>query len=424
MKYALINGIILNGKEDMSPITGKAIIVENGKIVAIEDKAPAKIKTIDLAGKYILPGLINLHVHIPGNGMPSTSGHQNKKAVDFIMSNSLTRWIVFKVLSGFAKQQVLSGTTTIRAVGGLGNIDSRIRDAVNSGKQIGPRILAANMAVSVPNGHMAGVLAYVAHNEEEARMYVNKIAETKPNLIKIMITGGVLDAKVKGEPGELRMSPEIVKACCDEAHKLGYMVAAHVESPTGVKVALENGVDTIEHGAKPDEEIIKLFKERNAKDICTISPAVPFTYLDQKITGLTDLGKFNGDIVFEGIVNCAKTCLENDIPVGLGTDSACPFVTQYDMWREVYYFHKYVGVSNSFALHTATEINAKIVKIDDITGTIEVGKSADMLVVEKNPLDDLKNLRTPKLVIAQGRIIKNPKPKKYQVVEENLDKVL
>ncbi len=79
-----------------------------------------------------------------------------------------------------------------------------------------------------------------------------------------MITGGVLDAKAKGVPGELKMKPEMVKAVCDKAHTLGYKVAAHVESPEGVRVALENGVDSIEHGAKPDDEIIHLFKENNA----------------------------------------------------------------------------------------------------------------------------------------------------------------
>ena len=94
-----------------------------------------------------------------------------------------------------------------------------------------------------------------------------------------MITGGVLDAKCKGEPGELKMSPALVKAACDQARALGLSVAAHVESPQGVRVALEGGVDTIEHGARPDEEILRLFEERKACHIATISPALPYAHL-------------------------------------------------------------------------------------------------------------------------------------------------
>ena len=189
-----------------------------------------------------------------------------------------------------------------------------------------------------------------------------------------MITGGVLDAKVKGEPGVLKMPPEYVKAACDEAHKRGFMVAAHVESPEGVRVALENGVDTIEHGAKADDEIISLFKEKHAALITTLSPALPYALFDRSVSHATELSQFNGEVVFEGIIDCSKKCLANGIPVGLGTDTGCPFITHYDMWRELVYFHKYCGVSNKFALYTATKRNAEIAHIDDITGTDEPGQ--------------------------------------------------
>ena len=121
------------------------------------------------------------------------------------------------------------------------------------------------------------------------------------------------------------------------------------------------------------------------------------------------------------MLDCAKKCLENDIPVGLGTDTACPFVTHYDMWRELRYFQKYLGVSNKFAIHTATEVNAKIAGIDNETGTIEEGKSADCMVVDGNPLENLEALRNPKAVALRGEMINNPKVKKFQYVEDELD---
>ena len=253
MKYAFINAAVLDGSENMQPTKNTAVLVEDGIIKAIEPSADSfgDVEMIDLEGRYLMPGLINLHVHLPGSGMPSYTKKQNAKTVNFLMSNIVTRSVVYSLCYKFARTQLMSGVTTIRTVGGLGNIDSSIRDDINKGKRIGPRMLVSDMAVSVPEGHMAGLLAYEAKTEDDCVRYVRKIAESKPDLIKIMITGGVLDAKVKGEPGVLKMPPELVRACCNEAHRLGYKVAAHIESPAGLRAALENGVDTVEHGADP-----------------------------------------------------------------------------------------------------------------------------------------------------------------------------
>lgn len=424
MKYALTNCIILNGTKNMEPLSGYSIIVEDGKITKITNEVLSNIKVIDLQNRYVLPGLINMHVHLPGSGMPKDTSKQNKESVNKLLSCKLTKYIVYRLCASFAKLELMSGVTTIRTVGGLSNIDSTIRDNINKGKLKGPRILASNMALSVPGGHMAGVLAYEATDVDSAISYINKISETKPDLIKLMITGGVLDAKKKGEPGELKMSPEIIKAACDRAHELGYKVAAHVESPLGVKLALENGVDTIEHGAKLTDEIINLFKERNASLITTISPAIPLAKFDESITHATELTKYNGNIVLEGIVSASIACLENNIKVGLGTDTACPFVTHYDTWRELAYFIKYVKNDNKEAIYHATLGNAIIAGIEQETGSVEENKSCDLLIVDKNPLDDITALRQPYMVVFKGNIIKKPKIRKFKYVENELDKQL
>ena len=422
-KYAIANANIISGNMGEGVQSGKYIVVEDGKIASITDdkKAIANLDVIDLNGKYILPGLINLHVHLPGSGMPKDTKKQNKKTVRMLMNHALTKYIVYRMCANYAKVELMSGVTTIRTVGGLDDIDSRIRDNGAKGKLKAPRVLASNMAVSVKDGHMAGLLAYEAKDPEDGRRYVREIAKTNPDLIKLMITGGVLDAKKEGEPGVLRMSPEIVKACCEEAHKLGFKVAAHVESPLGVTVALEGGVDTIEHGANISEHEIELFKQNGSAHILTLSPTIPLCMFDLSVSGGTELHKINGKVVFEGMLDCARKCLDNGIPVGLGTDTACPFVTHYDMWRELRYFQKYLGVSNEFAIHTATKVNAEIAGIDKETGSIEEGKSADFMVVEGNPLENLEALRNPKMVVLRGNVIKNPKVKKFQYVEDELD---
>lgn len=426
MKYAFVNGTILDGTQDMEPLTGKVILVDGEKIAAIADEGAdlSGYEKIDLGGKYIMPGLINLHLHLPASGKPKKKESDPKKLVRIMTSNALFRRIIQAVCRSAAQTQLNSGVTTIRTVGGVENADSSIRNEINAQKTLGPRILAANMAVSVPGGHMAGSLAYIAESAEQARAFVAKIAEDKPDLIKLMITGGVLDATVKGEPGVLKMPPEYVRAACDEAHKRGLMVAAHVESPEGVRVALENGVDTIEHGAKADDEILSLFKEKRAALVTTLSPALPYALFDRSVSHATEMAQFNGKVVFEGIIDCSKKCLANDIPVGLGTDTGCPFITHYDMWRELVYFHRYCGVSNRFALYTATKRNAEIAQIGDITGTIEPGKCADLIVTDENPIDDLKTLRHVRMVMARGRLIRRPRVKKDKNVERELDKFL
>ena len=340
------------------------------------------------------------------------------------MSSGLTRAIAYNMVAGFAKEELLSGVTTIRTVGGLENFDTRLRDEIAAGKKTGPRILAANQGISVPGGHMAGSVAVAAHNIDEALQHLERSEQEKVDLIKLMITGGVLDAKEKGVPGELKMAPEMVKAVCDKAHAAGYAVAAHVESPEGVRVALENGVDSIEHGAKLDDAMIALFKERGAFLCTTLSPALPYALFDRSITNASEVEQFNGNVVFQGIIDCSKAALANDIPVVLGNDVGCPWITQYDFWRELYYFHKYVGVSNAFALYTATKRSAELAGIGDITGSLAPGKCADMIVTKENPLEDLRVLRHVELVVTRGQIIRQPKVKIRKNVEAELDKFL
>lgn len=426
MKYAYKNGKILNGTKDMQVQTGLIILTEGEKIAAIvpEETRLSGYTEVDLQGKYIMPGLINMHVHLAGNGKPQKKQRDNAKLVKTLMSNRISRAIAYRMVAGFAKDELLSGVTTIRTVGGLGTFDTRLRDEIKAGKKTGPRILAANEGISVPGGHMAGSVAIAAESIDAAVAHVDEAKRENVNLIKLMITGGVLDAKEKGVPGELKMAPEMVKDVCNRAHALGYQVAAHVESPQGVRVALENGVDSIEHGAKMDDDMIRLFKEKNAFLCTTLSPALPYALFDRSITNATEVEQFNGNVVFEGIIDCAKKAIANDIPVVLGNDVGCPWITQYDFWRELFYFHKYVGVSNAFALYTATARAAEMAGIGAETGTIEPGKSADLIVTAENPLEDLRALRKVEMVVTQGRKIDHPQVKINPVVAAELDQFL
>ena len=425
-KYALTNCVLLDGSEHMEPQTGKAVCIAGEKISEIVDAQhiPAGYEAVDLGGKYVLPGLINMHVHLPASGKPQKKASDPKKLVRLITSCGLMNKIGINLCESYAKTELLSGVTTIRTVGGVADYDTRIRDLAAAGKILAPRVLASNMAVSVPGGHMAGSLAYEAHTAAEAAAFVEKIAGDKPDLIKLMITGGVLDAEVVGEPGVLRMAPELVKAACDKAHSLGMRVAAHVESPEGVIVALQNGVDSIEHGAQPTQEMLDLFKARGAFQISTISPALPYALFERSVSHATHEQQENGKIVFDGIIALAKANLASGVPVGLGTDVGCPYITHYDMWRELNHFVKYCGVTPAFALYSATKLNARLAGIGDVTGSIEAGKQADLIVCTDDPLKSPSALRTLDIVVKGGYRIDKPQVKKMPEVERELDKFL
>ena len=423
MKYVIKNGILLNGRKDMQPQYDKMLFINGEKIEKITDltEIPGDYKVIDAKGMYVLPGLINMHVHLAGNGKPQKKQRDNTKLVRMLFSNPISAKVAEKMVDGYARIELMSGVTTIRTVGGLRDFDTKLRDAIAQGKKVGPRILAANEGISVPGGHMAGSVAVAATSLEEAVELVHKADQQHVDLVKLMITGGVLDAKEKGVPGEMKMAPEMIRAICDEAHRLGYLTAAHTESTEGVIQALKNGVDSIEHGAAPTEEMIQLFREKHAFLTTTLSPALPYALFPEEVSHASETERYNGQLVFDGIRDCAIAALKNNIPVALGNDVGCPWITQYDFWRELVYFQNYTGVSNAFAIYTATLNNATLAGIGDITGSLEEGKCADIIMVKDNPLEDLQALRNVKKVIARGHLYDSPKVKRNKAVDAQLD---
>lgn len=429
-KYAYINGTVytgrLGGAGRMEKLVRPVILTEEGRITAIGDRHTDLFgyEIVDLEGRWMMPGLINLHVHLPASGKPKAKPLNPKEAVQKIRRIPGGMAAARRICEAAAKTELLSGVTTIRTVGGLDDLDSRIRDRIQAGKLAGPRILAGNMAVSVPGGHMAGSLAYEALSAEDARRFTAMIAESGADLIKLMITGGVLDAEKEGEPGVLRMPEDYVKAACEEAHRRGLPVAAHVESPEGVKVALRNGVDTIEHGALPDEEMMALFRETGASFVTTISAAVPYALFDRTVSHATRIQQVNGRVVMDGCTALTRACIENGIRTGLGTDTGCPFVTHYGLWRELAHLRKFCGIGPDRILNMATLGNAEIAGIGDLTGSIEVGKSADMVVTCADPLRDFRALRDPVLVVSRGILFDHPKVKRFKAVEEELDRFM
>jgi len=429
MRYALTDCNVIDGTLDCQVQTGMTVLVDDDIIAAVQPGSATvdpSYTVIDLDGAYLLPGLINLHAHHFGTGKPAKSlggGKSQERLLAFARS-PLGHIYLDSIMRSSVTTALMSGVTTLRGVGDFEWADVRIRDRIRSGKLLGPRFYVSGPAMTVANGHGAGTFARVAETPDEFRALVRDNRDHDVDLIKICVTGGVMDSHVKGEAGLLRMNVEQVRAVCDEAHRVHMKVASHTEGSDGVAVALEGGVDTIEHGSGLDKHTVELFKRNHAADICTISVAIPLSILPPEKTFLDDSSTYNSGLIAERVIAGAKDALANGIPVGLGTDAACPFVTHYNLWREVYDFVKYVGVTPSFALHTVTQGNATILGVEDVTGSIVAGKSADMIVVAENPLDDVSALRDVRHVMVRGRYIEHPRFKRLTEVDELLDGIM
>ena len=283
-------------------------------------------------------------------------------------------------------------------------------------------MLVSGPAITVKGGHGDGTFAMTSDSTDELVSFVDKNKSAGVDFIKICITGGVMDAKKKGEPGELKMNVVQAKAVCDRAHELGLIVASHTESTRGMEVAAEAGVDTIEHGSFLDDGLIGKIKAYGGKIVATFSPALPLARLSPELTKLNEMCVYNSEVVLDGMTEGAIAAEKNGIPVGLGTDSSCPFSTQYNMWREVCYYSRMTGASTAKALYTATLGNAAIAGVADVTGSIKEGKSADMIVLDGNPLDDLTALKAPCKVICRGIEVKG-KVKRNAFIEAKLDEL-
>ena len=432
MKYAFTHATILDGTMEMEPQEDMTLLVDrNGKIAQVGPSAEAEIPrettVVDLAGAYLMPGLINMHVHFTGTGEPISSGGASD-LLDVVLATPIGRAYVRYRIRNSARAALMSGVTTVRGVGDPAWCDIDVRNSIESGRTLGARILVSGWGVTPKDGHGRGLIAKECDTVEDALALTRDIGAHNADLVKLFITGGVYDSEVAGEFGLVRMSQEMANAIVAQAHAQGMTTATHVESREGVRIALKAGVDSIEHGSTLDDEMIHLFRENGAGResflVCTLSPAMPLSRMDPAKTHSTDIVKANADGLAKEMIEGVKQARELGIRIGLGTDAGCPYITHYDMWRELVYYHEIIGVSTRETLHTATAVNAQLLGLGDVCGTVEVGKDADLIVCANNPLDNLEELRDVKMVMTRGILVRHPRVKRFPALDKDLDEIL
>lgn len=435
---ALVNCNIIDGNRDSKIIPNGVILIKNitekdetpGLITGVgtesEIEIPNDFKKIDLEGTYVLPGLINAHCHLTGSGKPTRLmkfSDKNMVRLFKFLATPLGKIILFKLMKKNALNALNAGVTTLRSMSDPLYMDLKLRDKINDGKIIGPRLLCAGKGICITGGH-GWVNAFVADSIPEIRKAIRQNLRMRVNHIKILSTGGVMDARKVGEAGRPQMTIEEIETACFEAHRGGLLVATHCESTEGIREALKGGVDSIEHAAEIPDDLVPLTRN-NPKAlrgytviVPTLSAGMGMAVLPKEETKITTESYENSQLIMKGMIHALQKAYKEGLRISCGTDASVPYSTQYEVWKELKYYLKYTEMTPQEAIYIATKGNAENIGIDDITGSIEVGKFADLIVVPGNPLEKIDFLGEVSKVIIRGHLIKHPKVKKIKKLKE------
>lgn len=388
-----------------APKGQQSIIIEGNRITRVEDGfvAPDDDATlIDLSDKFVLPGLMDMHVHLLGEIGP------NSRTDALYVTTSM------QALKGamHAKRTLDAGFTTVRDLGGKPEAIYALRDAVNNGYVPGPRIIAAGSSLAATGGHgdIDGVKAELLtlwtpeticdgpHDCRRATRYAIKYGA---DWIKITATGGVLSDTATGT--DQQMTDDELKEIMDTAHGLGVKVAAHAHGTDGINSALRAGVDTIDHGSFLDQESIRLFKQTGAYLVPTLSPSYKLPSQMEGNPFFTDAIKAKALAASTAAKANFGSAYEAGVKIAFGTDSA---VTKHGENADEFGMMVDSGMSEMDAIRAATVTASELIEMSDTLGTIEAGKMADIIAVDNNPLDDIAALEDVSVVIKDGKQVK------------------
>jgi len=363
------------------PVRNAVVVVSDGRIASVSTTVPAGAETLDLGDRFVMPGLIDCHSHasiVPGLG-------------DQV--GQLCRGPVPQALAATRnlRQDLAAGTTTMRIMGEEHFVDVELRDAIEAGTITGPRLLIAGRGLAANNGHGRALASY--DGVDEVRRGARENLRRGANHVKIFVTGGVSSPGTT--PTSSAYTREEIRAAVEEADRAGTYAAAHAHGGPGLRLAVQEGVGTIEHAALADDEDIALMIERRVWLICTFAIFMHPNGIEQgdgQRPAIMDKMRWARRVVAETF----PRHLASGVRFACGTDSvhgAMPFELQ-TLVR--------LGVSPREALLAGTRRGAEACRVDKDVGTLEPGKRADLIAIDGDPLKDMAAMERVSLVMKDG----------------------
>lgn len=401
---------VITADQMVDVVTGKiveypAIFVEKGRITSIADARLVRwgsdVEHINLSGKTILPGLIDMHVHL--DGPADIGGYRGLEFTDSF-------WGMTAV--GNARSMLDAGFTTVRNVGSSNRNDIGLKQAIENGYAVGPRIVPAGYSLGSTGGHCDSTFLPpsleksdkeegIGDGAVELRYQVRRQRKYGAEVIKVCATGGVFSRNT--EPGQQQVSEADLRAIADEAHLWGLKVAAHAHGSDGIKAAIRAGIDTIEHASLVDDEGIKLAVQRGtwfSMDIFnteyTQAEGAKNGVLEDNLRKDREIAQIQRDNFRKAHKAGVKMVFASDAGV----------MPHGDVGGQFKYMVEY-GMTPMQAIQAATINGAKALGRETDLGAIAVGRYADIIAVDGNPLVDVRELEDVDVVIKGGELVKS-----------------
>jgi imidazolonepropionase-like amidohydrolase len=383
-------------------LTRQTITVEDGRITSIAPgyQRPAeRAQVIDLKDAYVLPGLIDSHVHLLTENGPG----RRLQMLEFSETDYALQG------ARHARVTLEAGFTTVQDVGGVDEAIFSLRDAVARGDVIGPRIRASGRAVTPTGGHGDGngfspALAAIfsgntCNGADDCRRATRQVIKNGADIIKITATGGVLSNTAAGL--EQQLFDDEIAAIVETAATMGRKVTAHAHGKGGIEAALRNGVQSIEHGTYLDEETVALFRERSATLVPTVLAGATVTGWTNE-PWLPEPSRAKAAIVGPLMLDMLRTAREGGVRVAFGTDTG---VSVHGGNAEEFVLMVEAGYTPEEAIHTATVVASEHLEMDGDIGTLEDGKFADIVAYDSDPLVDIAELSDVDFVMKGGVVV-------------------
>lgn len=385
-------------------IKNQFILIKEGKIASISNKAVAADQVIDLSDSWVMPGFMDTHVHLETESSPTSYLERFTNNQADVAYNAAVH----------ARRTLLAGFTTVRDLGGSG-VNTSLARAIDMGKIDGPRIFSAGKSIATTGGHADPTNGYrgdlmgdpgakdgVINSREEARKAVRQRYKNGDEVIKITATGGVLSLAKSGMAPQFTMDE--LEGIIEAANDLGMITAAHAHGAEGMKRAVLAGITSIEHGSFMTEEIMDLMVERGTYYVPTLS-AGAFTMEKAEIEGYyPDIIVPKAKFVGSQMQDTFGKAYAKGVKIAFGTD--CGVSPHGENAKEFQYMVE-AGMTPVDALLSATVEASKLLRIEVEYGKIKEGFYADIVAVKADPLMDIKILQNVSFVMRHGKVYKN-----------------